>query len=79
MKTSSLKSLVVKLTLVLGFVVGIAPGIAAASGSAPSGAGHASAKGPQQKILAKALTPEVRQALQDAIDSAGQSDRLTAR
>jgi hypothetical protein len=59
MKTSSLKSLIVKLTLVLALALGIA-------------------KGPQQKILAKALTPEVRQTLQDAINSSDEG-RVTAR
>jgi hypothetical protein len=78
MKKSSLKSLVVKLTLMLGLAVVIAPGVASASGPASSGAGPASAKGPQQKILAKALTPEVRQTLQDAIDSTDEG-RVTAR
>ena len=78
MKTSSLKSLIVKLTLVLALALAIAPGIASASGPASSGAGQASAKGPQQKILAKALTPEVRQTLQDAIDSSDEG-RVTAR
>jgi hypothetical protein len=77
MKTS-LKLFVVKLTLVLGLALAIAPGIASASGPASSGAGQVPAKGPQQKILAKALTPEVRQTLQDAIDSSDEG-RVTAR
>jgi hypothetical protein len=71
MNTSSLKYLLVKLTLMLALAVGIAPGIVAAQGSTPLDTGKTSAKAPQQKILAHALTPEVRQTLQDAIDSRG--------
>jgi hypothetical protein len=67
MNTSSLKSLIVKLTLMLSLAV--VPGIAAAQGATPSGTTPVPAKGPQQKILARALTPEVRQTLQDAINS----------
>ena len=78
MKTSSLKSLVVKLTLVLSLAVGIAPGVASASGPASPGAQQAPAKGPQQRLLAKALTPEVRQTLQDAINSSDEG-RVTTR
>jgi hypothetical protein len=78
MNTSSLKSLVVKLTLMLSLAVGVAPAFAVASDSTPSGAAQASAKGPQQRILAKALTSEVRQTLQDALDSSN-SGRITER
>jgi hypothetical protein len=73
MKTSSLKSLGVKLTLVLALALGIAPGVASASD-----AQAAPAKSPQSKILAKALTPEVRQTLQDAINSSDEG-RVTTR
>ena len=68
-----MKTSLVKMSLVLALAMAIAPGIASASG-----AQEAPAKGPQQKILAKALTPEVRQTLQDAINSSDEG-RVTAR
>ena len=70
-----MKTSLVKLSLVVALAMAIAPGVASASSP---GVSPTPAKGPQQKILAKALTPEVRQTLQDAIDSSDEG-RVTAR
>jgi len=75
MNTLSLKPLVVKFALVLSLVVGMTS-VVSAQGPAP--ARQAPANSPQQKLLAKALTPEVRQTLQDAIDSSD-AGRVTTR
>jgi hypothetical protein len=68
-----MKTSLVKLSLVLALALAIAPGIASANG-----AQEAPAKSQQQKLLAKALTPQVRQTLQDAINSSDEG-RVTAR
>ena len=68
-----MKTSLVKLSLALVLAIGIAPGVASASGPQ-----EAPAKSAQQKLLAKALTPQVRQTLQDAINSSDEN-RVTAR